>query len=120
MGLLEVEPSCLGVTAGGSGVGASRVAAHCGDRLLSEPKAGTQPLRREPLLMPQSRPPPSSFGLRIRGSCGEQRFGYPRANLVTCRNMAFRVQLVNLANIAAYVVARIVLVRLSRQASDIT
>src|SRR5215831_10384053 len=51
MGLLEVEPSCLGVTAGGSGVGASRVAAHCSDRLLSEPKAGTQPLRREPLLM---------------------------------------------------------------------
>src|SRR6516165_4619457 len=42
MGLVEVEPSCLGVTAGGSGVGASRVAAHCGNRLLSEPTAAVQ------------------------------------------------------------------------------
>ena len=33
----------------------SPVAAHCGDRLLSEPTAGTQPWRREPLLMPQRR-----------------------------------------------------------------
>src|SRR5215469_14000222 len=69
MGLLEVEPSCLGVTAGGSGVDASRVAAHCGDRLLSEPKAGTQPLRREPLLMPHCGHRLKTFaGLR----CGEK------------------------------------------------
>jgi hypothetical protein len=30
----------------------SPVAAHSGDRLLSEPTAGTQPCRREPLFMP--------------------------------------------------------------------
>jgi len=29
----------------------SPVAAHSGDRLLSEPTAGTQPCRREPLFM---------------------------------------------------------------------
>jgi hypothetical protein len=32
----------------------SPVAAHSGDRLLSEPTAGTQPCRREPLFMPLS------------------------------------------------------------------
>src|SRR5271166_3131002 len=32
----------------------SPVAAHSGDRLLSEPTAGTQPCRREPLFLPQS------------------------------------------------------------------
>jgi hypothetical protein len=44
----------------------SPVAAHSGDRLLSEPTAGTQPCRREPLFMPQSRPPQSS----LRSRCG--------------------------------------------------
>jgi hypothetical protein len=34
----------------------SPVAAYSGDRLLSEPTAGTQSCRREPLVMPQSRP----------------------------------------------------------------
>jgi hypothetical protein len=34
----------------------SPVAAHSGDRLLSEPTADTQPCRREPLFMPQSCP----------------------------------------------------------------
>ena len=34
----------------------SPVAAHSGDRLLSEPTAGTQPCRREPLFMPHSGP----------------------------------------------------------------
>src|ERR1700726_4820342 len=34
----------------------SPVAAHSGDRLLSEPTAGTQPCRREPLFMPLKRP----------------------------------------------------------------
>ena len=33
----------------------SPVAAHSGDRLLSEPTAGTQPCRREPLFMPLTR-----------------------------------------------------------------
>src|ERR1700732_577934 len=33
----------------------SPVAAHSGDRLLSEPTAGTQPCRREPLFMPHCR-----------------------------------------------------------------
>jgi hypothetical protein len=33
----------------------SPVAAHSGDRLLSEPTAGTQPCRREPLFMPRCR-----------------------------------------------------------------
>src|ERR1700724_480336 len=32
----------------------SPVAAHSGDRLLSEPTAGTQPCRREPLFMVES------------------------------------------------------------------
>jgi hypothetical protein len=31
----------------------SLVAAHSGKRLLSEPTAGTQPCRREPLLVPE-------------------------------------------------------------------
>src|SRR5467141_3289667 len=35
----------------------SPVAAHSGDRLLSEPTADTQPCRREPLFMPRSRHP---------------------------------------------------------------
>jgi hypothetical protein len=34
----------------------SPVVAHSGDRLLSEPIAGTQPCRREPFFMPLSRP----------------------------------------------------------------
>jgi hypothetical protein len=34
----------------------SPVAAHSGDRLLSEPTAGTQPWQREPLLMPHFGP----------------------------------------------------------------
>jgi|SRR5215472_2612718 len=34
----------------------SRIAAPSGDGLLSEPKAGTQPRRQEPLLMPLSGP----------------------------------------------------------------
>jgi hypothetical protein len=34
----------------------SPVVAHSGDRLLSEPTAGTQPCRREPLFLPLSRP----------------------------------------------------------------
>ena len=37
----------------------SPVAAHSGDRLLSEPTAGTQPCRRDRLFMPRSRPPQS-------------------------------------------------------------
>jgi hypothetical protein len=35
----------------------SPVAAHFGDRLLSEPTAGTQPCRWERRFMPPSRPP---------------------------------------------------------------
>jgi hypothetical protein len=45
------------------------VVAHSGIRLLSEPKAGTQPCRREPLFMPRSCPPPAGHqraGLRER------------------------------------------------------
>jgi hypothetical protein len=34
----------------------SPVTAHSGDRLVSEPTAGTQPCRREPLFMPQGVP----------------------------------------------------------------
>jgi hypothetical protein len=41
----------------------SPIAAHSGDRLLSEPTAGTQPCRREPLFMPLSGP----FNAGVKG-----------------------------------------------------
>jgi len=55
------------VTAKGRNRRASPVAANSGDRLLSKPKAGTQPWRREPRFMPLSRhsrrrPGPAKFG----------------------------------------------------------
>jgi hypothetical protein len=40
----------------------SPVAAHSGDRLLSEPTADTQPCRREPLFMPHTGPCPELVG----------------------------------------------------------
>ena len=48
------------------------VAAHPGDRLLSEPTAGTQPCRREPLFMPHSRPSTAAQGRSAWG--GEPTF----------------------------------------------
>jgi len=45
----------------------SPVAAHSGDRLLSEPTAGTQPCRREPLFMPLTGHPARRRGMPESG-----------------------------------------------------
>ena len=54
----------------------SPIAAHSGDRLLSEPTAGTQPCRREPLFMPQRS---RSRDWRDRARCA---FGDPQRRRV--------------------------------------
>ena len=55
----------------------SPVAAHSGHRLLSEPTAGTQPCRREPLFMPQNGHSVSAVDTRA-GRC-RGRLGHPLA-----------------------------------------
>jgi hypothetical protein len=66
--------------------GNSPVAAHSGDRLLSEPTVATQPCRREPLFMP----PEPTFALSsfIHALCDERAVRLMKDHLVDDRSFA--------------------------------